>query len=115
MMTRVWGRPQPAVVWIRVLGAGAGVWLMTGASTGRFGLGEILGLVCAVSYSVDIIAVNMLVRPGEVGRVTAGQFIVVGAIAAIATLALPHGLGSMAPARGVELLSEQKIGVEVAL
>src|SRR5436305_5847792 len=35
IMTLVLGKPPPAPVWIAVSVAGAGVWLMTGASTGR--------------------------------------------------------------------------------
>jgi drug/metabolite transporter (DMT)-like permease len=78
-------------------------------------MGELLGLACAVAYSVDIIIVNVLVRPGEVARVTAGQFFVVAGIAVITTLALPQGRSSLAPARMVQLLSDPKIGVNVSL
>jgi drug/metabolite transporter (DMT)-like permease len=115
MMMIVLRRPPAGVMWAGVVVAGLGVWLLTGASASTFGLGELLGLACAVSYSVDIIAVNALVRPGDAARVTAGQFLVVGIIAAITCLFLPAGGSSLAPARVVDLMSHRAIGLNVTL
>jgi drug/metabolite transporter (DMT)-like permease len=93
--------------------ATAGVWLMTGAAPSGFGIGEMLGLACAISYSIDIIVLNMLITPQSVSRLTAGQFLVVGLINIIACSFLPGGPGALAhPAR---LILIPQIGVNVAL
>ena len=115
MMTFILRRPPAAVVWLGVIVAGAGVWLMTGATTGSIGVGELLGLACAVAYSADIIAVNYLVRPGEAVKITGGQFIVVGAITAVTLLFLRGGPQSLSPDRLIDLMSHPPIGLNVAL
>jgi drug/metabolite transporter (DMT)-like permease len=91
------------------------VWLLTGASASSFGLGELLGLACAVSYSFDIIAVNALVRPGDAVRVTVGQFLVVAIITAVTCLFLHAGPRSLAPSRVVDLMLHRAIGLNVVL
>jgi drug/metabolite transporter (DMT)-like permease len=108
-------RPPAGVVWGGVALAGVGVYLMTGASGGTFGLGEALGLACAVAYSIDIIMVNYLVKPGEATKITGGQFLVVGFITLVTTLLLPRGAESLSPGRIVELFSVPQISVNVAL
>lgn len=115
LMTLVLRRPPPPAAWAGVIIASVGVWLMTGASAESFGAGEMLGLACAVAYSVDIVAVNLLVRPADVARVTAGQFFVVGAICLIALLLLPGGRASVTPTRAMDLLGHSAIGANVAL
>jgi drug/metabolite transporter (DMT)-like permease len=116
IMTAVLRRPPPAIIWVGVVVAGAGVWLMTGASPGgSFGLGELLGLGCAIVYSADIIAVNLLVKPGDVAKVTGGQFFFVAAVSVITLLLIPGGRASLSPAQAGELLRHAEIGVHVAL
>src|SRR5205823_14404727 len=89
LMTFILRKPPRAAVWVGVVLAGVGVWLMTGASPSGFGVGEILGLACAVSYSFDILAVNLLITPQNAARVSAGQFAVVGLITAVTCALLP--------------------------
>src|SRR5207253_1149015 len=92
-----------------------GVWLMTGASPSGLGVGEILGLVCAVCYSFDILAVGALLTRDNAPRVTAGQFLTLGVITLITAALLPHGRASLAPSRILELMSDPRIGVNVTL
>ena len=113
-------RPPAPGVWLGVLMATFGVWLLTGATTARLGPGEILGLLCAVSYSVDIIAVNALVRegraaPGDASRLTAGQFLTVGLLTTALCLFLPHGRRAFATPQVAQLLSVPQVGINVAL
>ena len=115
MMTIGLRKPPPAIVWLGVGVAGAGVYLMTGAHAGTFGAGELLGLACAVSYAVDIIAVNLLVRPGDASKVTGGQFIVVAIITIAITAFLPGGVSALSPPQIVQLMSHPQVGVHVAL
>ena len=113
MMTMVLRRPPRPVLWIGVVLATAGVWLMTGAAPSGFGLGELLGLACAVFYSIDIIIVNYLITPASASRLTAGQFLVVGLVNLLACFFLPAGQHGLASA--FDLLSNPQIGINVAL
>jgi drug/metabolite transporter (DMT)-like permease len=115
MMTLVLRRPPPPAVWVGVVVAGVGVWVMTGASPSGFGMGELLGLACAVAYSVDIIAVGMLATPQNAVRITAGQFLVVAAITTLVCLILPGGRESLTPHRVIEFMSSRQIGLNVLL
>jgi drug/metabolite transporter (DMT)-like permease len=78
LMTVVVRRPPPGAVWAGVAVATAGVWLMTGAAPGGFGLGEALGLASAFAFSVYVLAINALVPRDDPHRMAAGQFLAVG-------------------------------------
>jgi drug/metabolite transporter (DMT)-like permease len=113
MMTFVLGKPPRPILWLGVVLATIGVWLMTGAAPSGFGIGELLGLSCALVYSVDIIVLNYLITPANVSRLTAGQFLVVGLSNLIACLFLPGGGAGLA--RGHELVLMPAVGSNVAL
>jgi drug/metabolite transporter (DMT)-like permease len=115
LMTVVLRRPPNAVVWFGVVLATVGVWLMTGASPSGFGIGEALGLACAIVYAVDIIAVDRLVMPADAPAMTVAQFLLVGVGMLIVAALLAGGRQSLAPRRVMELLVMPKIGVNVAL
>jgi drug/metabolite transporter (DMT)-like permease len=115
IMTIVLKRSPSPAVWLGVVLATAGVWLMTGASPTGFGIGELLGICCAITYSIDIIAINALVTQKDVSRLTAGQFLTVGLISMATCLFLPGGRASLAPSQLMALLSFKQIGINVAL
>ncbi len=83
-------RPGTLLI-ISVLLATLGIWLLTGGSHTGFGIGEGLGLLCSILYSIDIFALNALAARDDPWRLAGGQFIVVGALCAGACLFLPRG------------------------
>lgn len=96
-------QPPAPVMWLGVVLATAGVWLMTGAAPSGFGVGEALGLACAITFSFYLLAVNAVARTEHAWRMTAGQFLVVGVVC-FATTAL-------VPAPGVQLSSVARASV----
>lgn len=85
-------RPPAPAVWAGVALATLGVWLMTGAAPTGFGIGELLGLACALAFSCYILAVNAAARAGESPwRLTAGQFLVTGLVCLLTCLPLAGG------------------------
>jgi drug/metabolite transporter (DMT)-like permease len=74
------GRPPRPQVWVGVAMATAGVWCMTGATPDGFGLGELLGLLCAMTFSVHLLTVNALVVRDDPFRMTGGPFFVTGLV-----------------------------------
>lgn len=65
-------------VWLAVIVAMAGIWLMTGATATGFGLGEALGVACALVFSIYILATNTLVPRDDPWRMASGQFLISG-------------------------------------
>jgi drug/metabolite transporter (DMT)-like permease len=114
LMMFVFRKPPRAVLWLGVALATAGVWLMTGAQPSGFGLGEVLGLFCAVVFSLYILAVNHAVAHDSPWRMTAGQFIVVAAMCFV-TCCFLNGRENLAPVRMKMLLSVGQVWVNVAL
>ncbi len=112
-MTFVLHQPARPIVWAGVIVATAGVWLMTGASPSGFGIGEILGVACAVIYAGHIVLLNLLVTPDGTSRQTAGQFMVVGVVSALGVLLIPEGCGALAHAGS--LLALPEVGPNVVL
>lgn len=78
--------PSPTL-WIGVLLALAGIWLMTGATPTGFGLGELLGVGCSILFSIHIILINALLARDTAFRMVGGQFIVIGVLSLVITLA----------------------------
>ena len=87
LMTVALRKPPKAVLWIGVVLATAGVWLMTGATPTGFGLGELLGLLCSFGFSLYIVAINAVLPSESPWRMTAAQFLTVG-LACFATCAV---------------------------
>jgi drug/metabolite transporter (DMT)-like permease len=100
-------KPPPAVMWVGVVLATVGVWLMTGRARAGVGLGEALGLACAIAFSLYILAVNAAARSVDAWQLTAGQFLVVGAVC-FATCALVPGHETMRPATAVSLVTSTR-------
>ena len=115
LMTIVLRRPPPRILWLGVVIALAGVWLMTGASPQGLGVGELLALVCAVLFSLHLISVNLVMEHDEPARMAPGQFFTVAAITAVTCLFLRHGPASLAPARAVALALAPEVGLNLAL
>lgn len=103
ILTVVLRQPPAPVMWLGVVLATAGVWLMTGAAPSGFGFGEALGLACALAFSLYLLAVNVVARSEHAWRMTAGQFLVVG-LACFVTCAFVgawDGVGAGAAVRAV--------------
>lgn len=56
-------RPHP-VLWPCVAVATAGFWLICGGTDSHVGTGELLLLACALFFSLQITAIDLLLRPG---------------------------------------------------
>ena len=109
-------RPPPPIAWPGVALATVGVWMMTGAATGAsFGAGELLGLACAFTFSLYILAVNAASRTEGPWRMSAGQFLATGALCAAACLFVPGGPSSLAPAALRAILSEPAVWTNIVL
>ena len=115
LMTIVLRRPPPPVLWIGVALAMLGVWMMTGASPSGFGLGEALGVVCAVLFSMHLISVNAILGHDAPARMAAGQFLTVGAITFLICLLLDRGPASLAPSRAYALMTAPGVAMNLAL
>jgi drug/metabolite transporter (DMT)-like permease len=116
LMTIILRRPPPAVLWIGVILAIVGVWMMTGASSkSGFGIGELLGVVCAVLFSMHLISVNAILGNDSPARMAAGQFLTVGLITMLICAFLPRGMESLAPSRAIELMTASGIRLNLAL
>jgi drug/metabolite transporter (DMT)-like permease len=96
ILTVVLRKPPAAVMWLGVVLATAGVWMMTGASPTGFGAGEVLGLGCAFTFSLYILAVNAVSKTEDAWRMSVGQFLVV-AVACAATAAFVPGGSHLRP------------------
>jgi drug/metabolite transporter (DMT)-like permease len=103
-LTVVLRKPPAPVMWLGVALATAGVWLMTGASPSGFGAGELLGLGCAFTFSLYILAVNVVPKTEDAWRMSVGQFLVV-AFACAATAAVVPGGGHIRPAAALRVLN----------
>ncbi|MGE3537096.1 MAG: DMT family transporter [Candidatus Tectimicrobiota bacterium] len=93
-MLLVLRRPPAPRLWVAVALATLGVWLMTGATPSGFGLGEMLGLGCALVFTVHMIVLGEVGRRDSAWRLAPGQFLSVGCGAATACLWLGSGLGA---------------------
>jgi drug/metabolite transporter (DMT)-like permease len=96
MTTVILRRPPSGVLWIGVAVATAGIWLLTAATQGGFGIGEVLGLGCAMVFSWYILAVNAAKEPAS--RLVAGQFVIVTLVCFAAAAMLP-GRSVLMPGR----------------
>lgn len=70
-------RRRPSnVIWMGVVLATVGVWLMTGATAEGFGIGELLGLICSICWAVYIFVIAHSGLREHPARMVAAQFIV---------------------------------------
>lgn len=115
IMTLVLRQRSPWRLWIGVVLATIGVWLMTGASPRGFGLGETLAITSAVLFSIQLIALNYLVNADDPARIAAAEFLTVGLITGIICLFLRGGPHALWPARAAQLMIAPGIGWNLLL
>ncbi|CAN5409754.1 DMT family transporter [soil metagenome] len=89
-------RSPSLVMWIGVGLATVGIWMMTGATPTGFGLGELLGVGCAIAFSVYLLAVNAIVPRDNPFRMTGLSMLVAGLLCfAVAFGLIAHAGGRM--------------------
>lgn len=115
LMTVVVRRPPPAAIWLPVFVAALGIWLMTGAAPTGFGTGEILGLSCAIIFSVHMIALGELAGRDSPWRLAPGQFLVVGAASGVSCLVVADGSASLAPQMQWAILTHDGMWINLVL
>ena len=109
-------RPPPKIMWIGIVLATLGIWLLTMAGHGgHFGWGESFGLVCAMLFSVQILAINAIVPRDTASRMAAGQFIFCALICFAVCLFIPAGPRSLHPASTLALFRAPGVGLNLAL
>ena len=91
LMVVIVRRPPRAALWLPVGLAALGIWLMTGAAPTGFGVGEVLGLACAVIFSAHMIALGEVARWDSPWQIAAGQFLSVGIGSAVTCLFVSRG------------------------
>jgi drug/metabolite transporter (DMT)-like permease len=91
LMVVIVRRPPRGAFWLPVGLAALGIWLMTGAAPAGFGVGEALGLACAVIFSAHMIALGEVARWDSPWHMAVGQFLSVGIGSALTCLFLSRG------------------------
>ena len=107
-------RPPRPVLWLGVVLATLGVWLMTGAQPHGFGLGEIYGLTCAFMYSFYILAINAATERETPWRLVGAQFAIV-AVLCFASCAVLDGRRNFRPDKMLAILSHPAVWCNLAL
>jgi drug/metabolite transporter (DMT)-like permease len=107
--------PPAASMWMAVGLATFGVWLMTGAAPTGFGVGELLGLGCALVFAVHMIALGRLGQRDSAWRLAVGQFFSVGIGSACACLYVDSQLSHLSPAIQWHLATTDMIWPDVLL
>jgi drug/metabolite transporter (DMT)-like permease len=115
LMVFVIRKPPQAVLWIGVLLATLGVWLMTGAQPKGFGLGELLGLLCAFLFSLYILAVNAASRRETPWRMVGAQFAIVAIMCFITCTVLIGGRSNLHLMRTIHILSKFTVWLNLLL
>jgi drug/metabolite transporter (DMT)-like permease len=115
LMTVALRRPPAPSMWIGVVTAAAGIYLMTGPTPTGFGRGEVLGLFAAILFSFYILAVNALMPLDDPLRITVGQFFVAGAISLAACLFVQGGQRIMLSSQMATLVFSRDIVINLAL
>jgi drug/metabolite transporter (DMT)-like permease len=115
IMFYVLRRPPAASMWTAVVLAICGVWLMTGAAPTGFGVGELLGLGCALVFAIHMIALGRLARRDSAWRLTVGQFLSVGLGSACACLYVDSPLNHLGPVIQWHLATTDMIWLNVLL
>jgi drug/metabolite transporter (DMT)-like permease len=86
LMLLTTGRAPPPALWAGIALATAGIWLMTGATPTGIGVGEILGLLCSLLFSIYLLAMNALVSRDDPWRMAGAQFLVIGILCGLFVL-----------------------------
>ena len=115
LMTVVFHKPPRGVLWGGVVLATGGVWLMTGAQPQGFGWGGVLGLLCALFFSLYILAVNAAVEREDPFRMTAAQFVMVSVLCFATCPFLDRGGFSLHAVSVVQVLSLREVWVNLGL
>jgi drug/metabolite transporter (DMT)-like permease len=115
LMVAVVRRPPPAAVWLPVGVAALGIWLMTGAAPSGFGMGEVLGLSCAVIFSAHMIALSEVARQDSPWRLAAGQLLVVGVASALSCLWVAPDRALLTPQVQWAVVTRDGMGLYLAL
>lgn len=113
VMTVALRRSPGRALWIAVVVATVGIWLMTGATPTGFGRGEALGLGCAVVFAVYLVAINEVVPRDDPWRLVCGQFLVMGVLMSIASGIIGHE--PLARAEWAPLLENGGLWLELLL
>ncbi len=108
-------RPPRGVLWLGVIIAVVGVWMMTGAQPTGFGRGEILGLACSFAFALYILAVNSVVPNDSPWRMTGGQFLVVGVACLVCASLSPGGSNAYRPAGFLRVMFAPEVTVNILL
>jgi drug/metabolite transporter (DMT)-like permease len=108
-------RPPPAAIWLPVGVAALGIWLMTGAAPTGFGVGEVLGLSCALIFSAHMIALGEMARQESPWRMAAGQFLVVGVASALSCLVVASDPAALALQEQWATLTRDGMWMNIAL
>jgi drug/metabolite transporter (DMT)-like permease len=111
----VFRKPPAPLLWAGVVVATAGIWLMTGAAPAGFGVGEVLGLACAVLFAVYILAVNSAARTVPTWQLTAGQFLVVSVLCFATCLFVDGGPHCLSPRGMASALTHDRVWRHVLL
>lgn len=115
LMTVVLRKPPRSVLWIGVILATAGVWLMTGAQPRGFGLGEILGIACAFLFSLYILVVNAASTRESPWRMVGAQFGTTAVICFASCAFLKGGPANLHPAAMMHILSIRAVWLNLLL
>lgn len=105
LMIIVLRKPLRGVLWIGVILATAGVWLMTGAQPSGFGLGEILGIAAAFLFSLYILTVNAASTRETPWRMVGAQFGTTAVICFASCAFLRGGRANLHPMAMIHILS----------
>jgi drug/metabolite transporter (DMT)-like permease len=114
LTTVVLCKPPSGVLWVGVAVATAGICLMTAATPCGFGVGEAMGIACALLFSVYILAVNAVSVIEPPSRLVAGQFVLVAVVCIVASALLP-GREALEPGKLLLLLSVKSIWLNLLL
>jgi drug/metabolite transporter (DMT)-like permease len=109
MMTIALRKPPRATMWIGVITAAVGIYLMTGPTPRGFGWGELFGLFASILFSIYILAVNALTPLDDPIRLTAGQFFVAGFISLFTCLFVKGGEQVMLSRQAVTLVLAKNV------
>lgn len=115
LMTVALRKPPPPLFWAAVVIATAGIWLMTRATPTGFGVGEALGVMCAMVFSIHLIALNAQVPRDDPWRMAAGQFFVSGLLILLVCMFVDHGPPAMSMHVLLDLLGHREIRLNLLL